>query len=93
MKKKSDNNLKCNFEPLVEMLKYSQINKGDVLILRCEKGQENEEIKKMNQALKALLIEKDLRILAVTPDLDMNSIFLSIEAAKNFKEEYISEEQ
>jgi len=47
----------------------------------------------MNSTLKSLLIEKDLRILAVTPDLDMNSIFLSIEAAKNFKEEYISEEQ
>jgi hypothetical protein len=90
--KKLENDPKYKFEPLVEVLKYSQVKHGDVLILRCERGQENEEIKKMNSALKTLLIEKDLRILAVTPDLDMNSISISIEAAKNFKEEYVSEE-
>jgi hypothetical protein len=73
-------------EPLVEIMKYSKVEKGDVLILRCERGKEYEEIKNMHSALKLLIQEKDLRILAMTPDQDMENLYLHIEAAKNFRE-------
>jgi hypothetical protein len=76
-----------DFEPLVEVLKFSEVKKGDVLLLRCEAGKENEEILKMHSALKSLILEKDLRILAVNPNQNMDSIFMSIKAAKNFKED------
>jgi len=44
MKKKIEQN-EYKLEPLVEIIKYSQVKNGDVLILRCERGQESEEIK------------------------------------------------
>jgi hypothetical protein len=94
MSKKNKNEEVHNyeFEPLVEVLKYSQLKNKDVVILRCEEGKENEEIIKMHSKLKTLLIEKDLRILAVNPDFDMSSLRIAIESAKNFQEEYFEEE-
>jgi hypothetical protein len=74
------------FEPMVEVLKYSKINNGDILILRCEAGKENEEISKMHSKLKALIIEKDLRILAINPEFSMQEIYLAIDSVRNFKE-------
>jgi hypothetical protein len=81
-----------DFEPLVEVLKFSEVKKGDVLILRCEAGKENEEILKMHSALKSLILEKDLRILAVNPSQSMDSIFMGIKAAQGFSENYFEEE-
>jgi hypothetical protein len=75
------------FEPLVEVLKYSEVKNGDVILLRCEAGTENEEIRKMHSSLRSLILEKDLRILAVNPNLEMNGLSLAIESAKNFKEQ------
>jgi hypothetical protein len=94
MSKKNKNEEVHNyeFEPLVEVLKYSQLKNKDVVILRCEEGKENEEIIKMHSKLKTLLIEKDLRILAVNPNFDMSSLHIAIESAKNFQEEYFEEE-
>jgi hypothetical protein len=80
-----------DFEPLVEVLKFSEVKKGDVLLLRCEAGKENEEILKMHSALKSLILEKDLRILAVNPNQNLDNIFTGIKAAKNFQENPIEE--
>jgi hypothetical protein len=85
-------NKEYELEPLVEILKYSQVNKGDIVILRCEAGKENEEILKMHSKLKSLLIEKDLRILAVNPDQKMESLFLAIESVKSFQESMFEEQ-
>lgn len=84
-------NNNSDFEPLVEVLKYSEVKNGDVIILRCEKGSEREEILKMHSTLRVLIEEKDLRILAVNPDQKMDDLYLHIQAAKNFKEEYMEE--
>jgi hypothetical protein len=86
-------NSNYDFEPLVEILKFSEVKNGDVLILRCEPGKENEEISKMHSVLKSLIIEKDLRILAVNPNQDLDSIFLGIQAAQNFQESFIEQDQ
>ena len=88
----NEENKEYELEPLVEILKYSQVNEGDVLILRCEPGKENEEISKMHSKLKSLLIEKNLRILAVNPDQKMESLFLTIESVKNFQESMMEEQ-
>jgi hypothetical protein len=88
---KNDQDHNYEFEPLVEVLKYSKLKKKDVIILRCEHGKENEEILKMHSKLKTLLIEKDLRILAVTPDFDMNSLHIAIDSAKNFQDEDVEQ--
>lgn len=86
-------NTNYDSEPLVEILKFSEVKNGDVLILRCERGKENEEISKMHSVLKSLIIEKDLRILAVNPNQDLGSIFLGIQAAQNFQESFIEQDQ
>lgn len=72
--------------PLVEIIPYSKIKEKDILILRCEKGKENESILKMRSALKQLMIEKDLRILAVTPDLDMRNLSILALAAREYQD-------
>jgi len=72
--------------PLVEIIPYSKIKEKDILILRCEKGMENQSILKMRSALKQLMIEKDLRILAVTPDLDMRNISILALAAREYQD-------
>ena len=66
--KEIDFNKEYNLEPMVEVMPYSKIKEKDVIILRCEKGEENQAISKINSALRVLINEKDLRILAVTPD-------------------------
>jgi hypothetical protein len=80
---------KYELEPVVEVMKYSKVNNGDVIILRCEAGKENEEISKMHSKLKSLIVEKNLRILAINPEFSMDRIFLALEAAKNFEEDMI----
>jgi len=74
-----------NLSPLVEVVPYSKINEKDVIVLRCEKGEENKAISKINSALRVLIDEKDLRILALTPDFDTDKLFLAIEAAKSWE--------
>ena len=71
--------------PMVEIVPYSKINEKDVIVLRCEKGEENKAISKIHSALRVLIDEKDLRILAVTPDFDTDKLFFAIEAAKNWE--------
>ena len=64
-----------------------------MLILRCNPGEENKEISKMHSVLKSLIIEKDLRILAVNPNQNMDSIFLGMKAAQSFQESFIEQDQ
>lgn len=82
-----------DFEPLVEVLKYSEIKNGDVLILRCNPGEENEKISKMHSTLRSLIFEKDLRILAVKPEQDFDSIYMGIKAAQGFQENFTEEDE
>lgn len=81
-----DEEKQYSLEPLVEVLSYSKIKKGDILVLRCEKGRENEEIAKMHGKLKMLLVEKDLRILAVAPHDKIEELSVIIESIKNHKD-------
>jgi hypothetical protein len=87
MKKENSKEKQYKLEPVVEILKYSKIKKGDILVLRCEKGRENEEITKMHGKLKMLLVEKDLRILAVAPDDKIEELSVIIESIKNHKDD------
>jgi hypothetical protein len=80
-----DFNKEYSLEPMIEVMPYSKIQEKDVIILRCEKGEENQAISKINSALRVLIDQKDLRILAVTPDFDTDKLFLAIEAAKNWE--------
>lgn len=83
--KEIDFNKEYSLEPMIEVMPYSSIQEKDVIILRCEKGEENQAISKINSALRVLIDQKDLRILAVTPDFDTDKLFLAIEAAKNWE--------
>ena len=83
--KEIDFNKEYSLEPMIEVMPYSRIQEKDVIILRCEKGEENQAISKINSALRVLIDQKDLRILAVTPDFDTDRLFLAIEAAKNWE--------
>ncbi len=83
--KELDFNKEYSLEPMIEVMPYSKIKEKDVVILRCEKGEENQAISKINSALRVLIDQKDLRILAVTPDFDTDRLFLAIEAAKNWE--------
>jgi hypothetical protein len=83
--KETDFNKEYSLEPMIEVMPYSKIQEKDVIILRCEKGEENQAISKINSALRVLIDQKDLRILAVTPDFDTDRLFLAIEAAKNWE--------
>lgn len=83
--KEIDFNKEYSLEPMIEVMPYSKIQEKDVIILRCEKGEENQAISKINSALRVLIDKKDLRILAVTPDFDTDKLFLAIEAAKNWE--------
>jgi hypothetical protein len=83
--KETDFNKEYSLEPMIEVMPYSKIQEKDVIILRCEKGEENQAISKINSALRVLIDQKDLRILAVTPDFDTDKLFLAIEAAKNWE--------
>jgi hypothetical protein len=80
-----DFNKEYSLEPMIEVMPYSKIQEKDVIILRCEKGEENQAISKINSALRVLIDQKDLRILAVTPDFDTDKLFLAIETAKNWE--------
>lgn len=73
-------------QPLIEVMPYSKIKEKDVIILRCEKGQENLAISNMNSVLKVLIQEKDLRILAVTPDFNMENLSIAVQTASNWEE-------
>ena len=81
-----DYNKEYSLEPMIEVMPYSRIQEKDVIILRCEKGEENQAISKIHSALRVLIDQKDLRILAVTPDFDTDRLFLAIESAKNWEE-------
>ena len=83
--KEIDFNKEYSLEPMIEVMPYSRIQEKDVIILRCEKGEENQAISKINSALRVLIDQKDLRILAVTPDFDTDRLFLAIESAKNWE--------
>ena len=81
---KKTNNKKCKFRPLVEIIPYSKLNDRDIIILRCNKGQENEALKEINSELIYLIKEKDLRILAVTPDFPAENLSVAIKTASEF---------
>jgi hypothetical protein len=59
---------------LVKIIDYNNVKNGDIIIIECEKGKENEFLAKTNEEFKSLIAEKDLRILAVTPDFDLSSL-------------------
>jgi len=84
---KSSNKVKE--KPFVEVIRYSEINTGDVLVLRCERGKENESILKMRSALRKIMIEKDLKILAVTPELNMENLSIVIQSVAKYEEPII----
>ena len=46
--KEIDFNKEYNLEPMVEVMPYSKIKEKDVIILRCEKGEENQAISKIS---------------------------------------------
>ena len=71
---------------LVKVIEYNKIKKGDIIIVECEKGKENEFLSKANNQLKSIINEKDLRILAITPDFDMFSLKHVVEIIKDICE-------
>lgn len=71
---------------LVKVIEYDKIKKGDIIIVECEKGKENEFLSKANNQLKSIINEKDLRILAITPDFDMFSLKHVVEIIKDICE-------
>lgn len=68
---------------LVKVIEYKKIRQGDIVIIECEKGKENEFLAKANEELKSIIAEKDLRILAVTPDFDLSSLKQVVEVIKD----------
>ena len=79
-------NKQYELQPLVEIIPYSKIQEKDVIILRCEKGQENQAISKINFTLRSLINEKNLRILDVTPHFDKEKLFFAIEMTKAWED-------
>jgi len=73
-------------EPLVEVIPYSRIKEKDILILRCKKGEEKQGILNMREELKAIIQQKDLRILAVNKDVNFSQLSVMVEATKEYKE-------
>jgi hypothetical protein len=84
--KEIDLSKKYTLEPMIEVMPYSKIKERDVIVLRCEKGEENAAISKINSALRVLIDEKDLRILALTPDYDTESLSIAVQTASNWEE-------
>jgi hypothetical protein len=70
-------------KPLVKVIEYKKIKKGDIIIIECEKGKENEFLAKADSELKSIITEKDLRILAVTPDFDIFSLKHVVEVIRD----------
>lgn len=81
---KKANNKKCKLHPLVEVIPYSKLNEKDIIIIRCKKGQENEALKAINSELISLIKEKDLRILALTPDFPVENLSIVIKNVSEF---------
>jgi hypothetical protein len=73
-------------EPLVEVIPYSRVKEKDILILRCKKGEEKDAILNMREELKAIIQQKDLRILAVSKDVNFSQLSIMVEATKEYKE-------
>lgn len=73
-------------EPLVKIIDVSSLNRGDVLLVECRKGMENEFLKKVNEELKPLILEKDLRVLAVSPEFDSLLLYKAVEFIKSYNE-------
>jgi hypothetical protein len=76
---------KYELQPFVEVVPYSKIKEKDVLILRCEKGKENEAISKINNTLRILIEEKDLRILALTPDFNLDDLSMAVQITSQWE--------
>jgi hypothetical protein len=68
---------------LVKVIDYNKVKKGDIVIIECEKGKENEFLAKTNEEFKSIIAEKDLRILAVTPDFDLSSLKHVVEVIRD----------
>jgi hypothetical protein len=85
----SDNNYTetISLEPAVEVLKFSQIAEGDVLVLRCEPGTENEAIKNIYSSLKSLIFEKNLKILAIKPNENLENLSLIIRSVNQIDDQ------
>jgi hypothetical protein len=84
---KKNKSEKIKEEPLVEVIHYSKIKEKDVILLRCKKGEEKKALIEMRSELKALIQQKDLRILAVNEDVDFSQLRLMVEATKEYNEE------
>ena len=80
---KVDDEKQYSLEPLVEVLSYSKIKYGDVLILRCKNGKENAEISKLHPKLKMLLSEKNLKILALNKEDRIEDLSLVVQLVKS----------
>lgn len=85
--KKSSLKEKLKEEPLVEVIPYSRIKEKDILILRCKKGEEKNTLINMRNELKALIQQKDLRILAVSESISFSELSIMTQATKEYNEE------
>jgi|LauGreDrversion4_2_1035121.scaffolds.fasta_scaffold07042_11 hypothetical protein len=74
-------------EPLVEVIPCSRVKEKDILILRCKKGEEKNALLDMRSELKALIQQKDLRILAVSNKVNFSQLSIMTQAAKEYNEE------
>ena len=84
--KKSSLKEKLKEEPLVEVIPYSRIKEKDILILRCKKGEEKNALINMRNELKALIQQKDLRILAVSESISFSELSIMTQATKEYDE-------
>ena len=85
--KKQNQKDKPSEELLVEIIPSSKIKEKDILILRCKKGEERKSILEMREELKAIIQQKDLRILAVSPDTNFSQLSILVQAAKEYEQQ------
>lgn len=84
--KKKEVEKKLKEEPMVEVIPYSRIREKDVILLRCKKGEEKKSLLEMRSELKALIQQKDLRILAVSENVDFSHLSFMVQAAQEYQE-------
>lgn len=84
--KKKEVEKKTKEEPMVEVIPYSRIREKDVILLRCKKGEEKKSLLEMRSELKALIQQKDLRILAVSENVDFSHLSFMVQAAQEYQE-------
>ena len=73
-------------KPLIKVIPFDEIKSGDVLILPCEPGEEENVIRKMHPKLLPIMMETGARILAIGSDYQEFEIFQAIEVAKAYND-------